>query len=250
MKLRAETLRKSYKGREVVKGISLEVNQGEIVGLLGPNGAGKTTSFYMIVGFIRPNQGSIYLDQTNITNFPMYKRAQYGIGYLAQEKSVFRKLSIEDNILSVLQLTKLSKKEQRYKMDSLIEEFSLEKIRKNRGDLLSGGERRRTEIARALATDPKFILLDEPFYGVDPVATDDIRGIIKRLKSRNIGVLITDHDANAVLSITNRSYLMFEGGILRAGTPKQLADDPIVREVYLGQSFQLRDELTPDESID
>jgi lipopolysaccharide export system ATP-binding protein len=240
MKLRAENIIKIYKGRKVVKGVSVEVNQGEIVGLLGPNGAGKTTSFYMIVGLVKPNEGKIYLDDLDITNFPMYKRAQYGIGYLAQEASVFRKLSIEDNILSVLQLTKLSKKEQEAKMESLIDEFSLQHIRTNRGDLLSGGERRRTEIARALATDPKFILLDEPFAGVDPVAVEDIQRIIAQLKNKNIGILITDHNVQETLAITDKTYLMFEGGILKAGVPEELAEDEIVRKVYLGQNFELR----------
>ncbi len=240
MKLRAENLVKMYKKRTVVKGISVEVSQGEIVGLLGPNGAGKTTSFYMIVGFVKPNSGNIYLDDMNITNFPMYKRAQHGIGYLAQEASVFRKLSIEDNILSVLQLTKLSKKEQQYKLDSLIDEFSLNHIRKNRGDLLSGGERRRTEIARALATDPKFILLDEPFAGVDPVAVEDIQRIVAQLKNKNIGILITDHNVQETLAITDKTYLMFEGAILKAGVPEELVQDEMVRKVYLGQNFELR----------
>ena len=240
MKLRAENLMKSYKGRQVVKGITVEVNQGEIVGLLGPNGAGKTTSFYMIVGLVKPNSGNIYLEGTEITKFPMYKRAQNGIGYLAQEESVFRKLSIEDNILSVLQLTKLSKKEQRAKMESLIEEFGLGHIRKNRGDLLSGGERRRTEIAGALATDPHFILLDEPFAGVDPVAVEDIQRIVARLKDKNIGILITDHNVQETLAITDRTYLMFEGSILKHGIPEELAADEMVRKVYLGQNFELR----------
>ncbi|UZH54745.1 LPS export ABC transporter ATP-binding protein [Salinimicrobium tongyeongense] len=240
MKLYAENLVKSYKGREVVKGISLEVNQGEIVGLLGPNGAGKTTSFYMIVGLIKPNGGRIFLDRENITKFPMYKRAQYGIGYLAQEASVFRKLSIEDNIMSVLELTRLSKKERQMKMESLIEEFGLGHIRKNRGDLLSGGERRRTEIARALATDPHFILLDEPFAGVDPVAVEDIQRIVAQLKNKNIGILITDHNVQETLAITDRTYLMFEGRILKAGVPEELAEDEMVRKVYLGQNFELR----------
>ena len=240
MKLRADNLIKQYKGRKVVKGISLEVNQGEIVGLLGPNGAGKTTSFYMIVGLIKPNSGSIVLDKENITNFPMYKRAQHGIGYLAQEASVFRKLSIEDNIMSVLQLTKLSKKERHMKMESLIEEFGLNHIRTNRGDLLSGGERRRTEIARALATDPKFILLDEPFAGVDPVAVEDIQRIVAQLKNKNIGILITDHNVQETLAITDRTYLMFEGSILKHGIPEELAEDQMVRKVYLGQNFELR----------
>ncbi len=240
MKLSAENLVKSYKGREVVKGISVEVNQGEIVGLLGPNGAGKTTSFYMIVGLIKPNKGHIYLDKTDITKFPMYKRAQNGIGYLAQEASVFRKLSIEDNIMSVLQLTNLSKNEREEKMESLIEEFSLGHIRTNRGDLLSGGERRRTEIARALATDPKFILLDEPFAGVDPVAVEDIQRIVAQLKNKNIGILITDHNVQETLAITDRTYLMFEGSILKHGIPEELAEDQMVRKVYLGQNFELR----------
>ena len=240
MKLRAENLIKAYKGREVVKGISVEVNQGEIVGLLGPNGAGKTTSFYMIVGLIKPNGGKIYLDNQEITKYPMYKRAQNGIGYLAQEASVFRKLSVEDNILSVLQLTNYSKKEQKEKMESLIEEFGLGHIRKNRGDLLSGGERRRTEIARALATDPHFILLDEPFAGVDPVAVEDIQRIVAKLVTKNIGILITDHNVQETLAITDRTYLMFEGSILKHGIPEDLANDEMVRKVYLGQNFELR----------
>jgi len=240
MKLKAEHLMKSYSGRKVVKDVSLEVNTGEIVGLLGPNGAGKTTSFYMIVGLIKPNDGTIFLEGTNITKYPMYKRAQNGIGYLAQEASVFRKLSIEDNILSVLQLTKLTKKEQLHKMESLIDEFSLGHIRKSRGDLLSGGERRRTEIARALATDPNFILLDEPFAGVDPVAVEDIQRIIARLAKKDIGILITDHNVQETLAITDRTYLMFEGGILKAGKPEELAADEMVRKVYLGQNFELR----------
>ncbi|MDX1762100.1 MAG: LPS export ABC transporter ATP-binding protein [Christiangramia sp.] len=240
MKLRAEKLVKTYKGRDVVKGISVEVNQGEIVGLLGPNGAGKTTSFYMIVGLIKPNSGNIILDKVDITKYPMYKRAQHGIGYLAQEASVFRKLSIEDNIMSVLELTKLSKKERQMKMESLIEEFGLNHIRKNRGDLLSGGERRRTEIARALATDPSFILLDEPFAGVDPVAVEDIQRIVAQLKNKNIGILITDHNVQETLAITDRTYLMFEGSILKHGIPEELAEDEMVRKVYLGQNFELR----------
>ena len=240
MKLRADNLMKAYKGRKVVKGISVEVNQGEIVGLLGPNGAGKTTSFYMIVGLIKPNGGSIHLDQQDITKYPMYKRAQHGIGYLAQEASVFRKLSIEDNIMSVLQLTKLNKQQREEKMESLIDEFSLNHIRTNRGDLLSGGERRRTEIARALATDPSFILLDEPFAGVDPVAVEDIQRIVAQLKNKNIGILITDHNAQETLAITDRTYLMFEGSILKHGEPEELAEDEMVRKVYLGQNFELR----------
>ena len=240
MKLRAEKLDKIYRGRSVVKNVSLEVNQGEIVGLLGPNGAGKTTSFYMIVGLIKPNGGRIFLNDQDITTYPMYKRAQNGIGYLAQEASVFRKLSIEDNILSVLQLTKLSKAEQEAKMESLIDEFSLQHIRTNRGDLLSGGERRRTEIARALATDPHFILLDEPFAGVDPVAVEDIQRIVAQLKNKNIGILITDHNVQETLAITDRTYLMFEGSILKQGIPEELAADEMVRKVYLGQNFELR----------
>lgn len=240
MKLKAEKIEKAYKGRKVVKGISLEVSQGEIVGLLGPNGAGKTTSFYMIVGLIKPNNGSIFLNNKEITKLPMYKRAQKGIGYLAQEASVFRKLSVEDNILSVLQMTNLGKPKQKEKMESLLEEFGLQHIRKNRGDLLSGGERRRTEIARALATDPKFVLLDEPFAGVDPVAVEDIQKIVAHLRKKNIGILITDHNVQETLAITDKTYLMFEGNILKAGTPKELSEDEIVRKVYLGKNFELR----------
>ena len=240
MKLSALNIEKSYKGRKVVKGIYLDVSQGEIVGLLGPNGAGKTTSFYMIVGLIKPNNGSIYLDDQEITKFPMYRRAQEGIGYLAQEASVFRKLSVEDNIMSVLQMTSHSKAVQKEKMESLLEEFGLNHIRKNRGDLLSGGERRRTEIARALATDPKFVLLDEPFAGVDPVAVEDIQRIVAHLKKKNIGILITDHNVQETLAITDKTYLMFEGSILKAGTPEELAADEMVRKVYLGQNFELR----------
>ena len=240
MKLRADNLIKTYKKRNVVKGISVEVNQGEIVGLLGPNGAGKTTSFYMIVGLVKPNSGTIYLDDLNITDYPMYKRAQNGIGYLAQEASVFRKLTVEENILSVLQLTNLSEEEQLKKMEALLDEFGLQHIRTNRGDLLSGGERRRTEIARALATDPKFILLDEPFAGVDPVAVEDIQRIVAQLKNKNIGILITDHNVQETLAITDKTYLMFEGGILKAGKPEELASDEMVRKVYLGQNFELR----------
>ena len=240
MKLSADGIEKSYKGRKVVKAISLELNQGEIVGLLGPNGAGKTTSFYMIVGLIKPNDGSIYLDNQEITKFPMYQRAQSGIGYLAQEASVFRKLSVENNILSVLQMTNLTKDLQKEKMESLLEEFGLNHIRKNRGDLLSGGERRRTEIARALATAPKFVLLDEPYAGVDPVAVEAIQRIVAHLKKKNIGILITDHNVQETLAITDKTYLMFEGSILKAGTPEELADDEMVRKVYLGQNFELR----------
>ena len=240
MILRAENIQKKYGSRTVVKGISLQVEQGQIVGLLGPNGAGKTTSFYMIVGMIQPNDGRIFLDDKEITSDAMYKRAQKGIGYLAQEASVFRKLSVEDNILAVLQFTDLSKKEQHEKMESLIEEFGLGHVRKNRGDLLSGGERRRTEIARCLASDPKFILLDEPFAGVDPIAVEDIQSIVAQLKNRNIGILITDHDVQATLAITDKTYLMFEGGILKEGTPEELAQDETVRRVYLGKDFELK----------
>ena len=240
MQLRAFSIEKSYRGRKVVNGISLEVNQGEIVGLLGPNGAGKTTSFYMIVGLVKPNGGQIFLEEKEITEYPMYQRAQNGIGYLAQEASVFRKMSVEDNILSVLQLTQLSPKQQKDKMEALLEEFGLNHIRKNRGDLLSGGERRRTEIARALATDPKFVLLDEPFAGVDPVAVEDIQRIVAHLKNKNIGILITDHNVQETLAITDKTYLMFEGKILKAGTPEELAQDQMVRKVYLGQNFELR----------
>jgi len=240
MILRADNLIKKYGSRTVVRGVSVEVKQGEIVGLLGPNGAGKTTSFYMIVGLIKPNEGNIYLDSENITNEPMYKRAQKGIGYLPQEASVFRKLSIEDNILAILQMTKLSKQQQKDKLEELIEEFGLNHVRKNLGDQLSGGERRRTEIARALATDPKFILLDEPFAGVDPIAVEDIQSIVYKLKDKNIGILITDHNVQETLSITERSYLLFEGKILKSGTAEELAADEQVRKVYLGQHFELR----------
>ena len=240
MKLIANKIEKSYKSKKVVKGISVEVNQGEIVGLLGPNGAGKTTSFYMIVGLIKPNSGKIFLNNIDVTKYPMYKRAQNGIGYLAQEASIFRKLSVENNILSVLQLTKLSKVQQQKKMDELIDEFGLSHIRRNRGDLLSGGERRRTEIARALATDPKFLLLDEPFAGVDPVAVEDIQKIIAHLKNKNIGILITDHNVQETLAITDKTYLMFEGKILKEGSPEELAKDDMVRKVYLGKNFELR----------
>ena len=241
MILRAENIMKMYGSRKVVKNISLQVKQGEIIGLLGPNGAGKTTSFYMIVGMIKPNEGAIYLDDEDITSNSMHKRAQKGIGYLAQEASVFRKLSVEDNIMSILEFTDLSKKEQKEKLESLIDEFSLGHVRKNRGDLLSGGERRRTEIARALASDPKFILLDEPFAGVDPIAVEDIQSIVAHLKDRNIGILITDHDVQATLAITDKTYLMFEGGILKEGTPQELADDAMVRKVYLGENFELKE---------
>lgn len=240
MKLRAEEIVKKYKKRTVVNGVSIEVSQGEIVGLLGPNGAGKTTSFYMIVGLVTPNEGKIFLDNTEITSLPMYKRAQKGIGYLAQEASVFRKLSVEDNIKAILEMTKLSKKEQQLKLENLLNEFGLQHVRKNRGDLLSGGERRRTEIARCLATDPKFILLDEPFAGVDPIAVEDIQEIVASLKRKNIGILITDHNVDETLAITDRTYLLFEGKILKAGTAEELAADEQVRKVYLGENFELK----------
>jgi lipopolysaccharide export system ATP-binding protein len=240
MILRADNIIKYYGKRAVVKGVSVQVKQGEIVGLLGPNGAGKTTSFYMMVGLVKPNEGAVYLDDTDITKLAMYKRAQMGIGYLAQEASVFRKMSVEDNILSVLEMTKLSKKEQLEKCESLLDEFSLKHVRKNKGDLLSGGERRRTEIARALATNPKFILLDEPFAGVDPIAVEDIQQIVAKLKDKNIGILITDHNVHETLKITDRAYLLFEGNILKQGTAEELAADEQVRKVYLGENFELR----------
>ncbi|MEM9850012.1 MAG: LPS export ABC transporter ATP-binding protein [Bacteroidota bacterium] len=240
MVLRSEQLVKIYGSRTVVKGVSIAVQQGEIVGLLGPNGAGKTTTFYMTVGFIKPNEGDVFLEKQNITDLPMYKRAQRGIGYLPQEPSVFRKLSVEDNIKAVLEMTRLSKAEQKDKLESLISEFSLEKVRKSNGDTLSGGERRRTEIARALATDPKFILLDEPFAGIDPIAVEDIQYIVAKLKTKNIGILITDHNVQETLSITDRAYLMFEGNILKSGTAEELAADEMVRKVYLGKNFELR----------
>ena len=240
MILRADNLVKIYKGRKVVNDISVEVGQGEIVGLLGPNGAGKTTSFYMIVGLIKPNMGDVFLDKENITSLPMYKRAKKGIGYLAQEASVFRKLSVEENILAVLEMTSIPKKEQKEKVESLLEEFSLTHVRRNKGGVLSGGERRRTEIARALAVDPKFVLLDEPFAGVDPIAVEEIQTIVAKLKNKNIGILITDHNVNETLSITDRAYLMFEGKLLKAGTAEELAADEQVRRVYLGKHFELK----------
>lgn len=236
--LRGENLVKMYGKKRVVKNVSIQVEQGQIIGLLGPNGAGKTTTFYMIVGLIKPTEGKVFLDKDNITNNAMYKRAQKGIGYLAQEASVFRKLSVEDNIMGVLEMTKLSKKERRQRCDALIEEFGLEHVRTNRGDLLSGGERRRTEIARALAVDPKFILLDEPFAGVDPIAVEDIQKIVRSLVKRNIGILITDHNVQQTLAITDKTYIMFEGNILKEGSPEELADDPDVRRVYLGENFR------------
>lgn len=240
MKLEAKKIEKSYKSRKVVNGIDLELKQGEIVGLLGPNGAGKTTCFYMIVGLIKCDNGLISINEIDISNEPMYKRAKQGIGYLAQEASVFRKLTVEENIKAVLELTDKSKSEQEHDLENLINEFSLEKVRKNRGDLLSGGERRRTEIARALATEPKFLLLDEPFAGVDPIAVEEIQKIIAHLKAKNIGVLITDHNVQETLAITDRTYLMFEGKILKSGKPEDLAQDEIVRKVYLGQNFIYR----------
>jgi lipopolysaccharide export system ATP-binding protein len=240
VKLFTTNIKKSYRGRSVVDGVSVEVKQGEIVGLLGPNGAGKTTSFYMIVGLVRPDQGQVFLDELEITKLPMYKRAQLGIGYLPQEVSVFRKLSVEDNIMAILEMTPLSSTQRKEKLEKLLEEFGLVAIRKNLGDRLSGGEKRRTEIARALATDPKFILLDEPFAGVDPIAVEDIQSIISELRNRNIGVLITDHNVQETLSITDRAYLLFEGKILKSGTAEELAGDEQVRKVYLGQNFVLR----------
>ncbi|WP_192347189.1 LPS export ABC transporter ATP-binding protein [Algoriphagus sp. Y33] len=240
MILRAEHLVKIYKGRRVVNDISVEVSQGEIVGLLGPNGAGKTTSFYMIVGLIQPNEGKIFLENENITKLPMYRRAKLGIGYLAQEASVFRKLSVEENIMAVLEMTKMPKQERKEKVESLLEEFSLTHVRRNLGMVLSGGERRRTEIARALAVDPKFVLLDEPFAGVDPIAVEEIQTIVAKLKTKNIGILITDHNVNETLSITDRAYLMFEGKLLKAGTAEELAADEQVRKVYLGSNFELK----------
>jgi lipopolysaccharide export system ATP-binding protein len=240
MILRSENLVKKYKSRTVANMVSVQVQQGEIVGLLGPNGAGKTTSFYMIVGMIRPNSGKIFLDGLDITREPMYRRAQLGIGYLPQEASVFRKLSIEDNLRAVLEMTKLSKKEQEAKVETLLDEFNLHHVRKNLGDQLSGGERRRTEIARALATDPKFILLDEPFAGVDPIAVEDIQSVVRKLKEKNIGILITDHNVHETLSITDRAYLLYSGSVIKSGSAEDLANDEQVRKVYLGQNFELR----------
>lgn len=240
MILRSENLVKKYKSRTVANNVSVQVQQGEIVGLLGPNGAGKTTSFYMIVGMVKPNSGKIFLDDRDITKEPMYRRAQLGIGYLPQEASVFRKLSIEDNLYAILEMTKLTKKEQHMKAESLLDEFALHHVRKNLGDQLSGGERRRTEIARALATDPKFILLDEPFAGVDPIAVEDIQHVVRKLKDKNIGILITDHNVHETLSITDRAYLLYSGSVIKSGTAEDLANDEQVRKVYLGENFELR----------
>ena len=240
MKLYTKNIQKSYKGKNVVKDVSIEVGQGEIVGLLGPNGAGKTTSFYMIVGLVRPDSGEVYLDEVEITKLPMYKRAQMGIGYLPQEISVFRKLSVEDNIMAILEMTDKSPAQRKARLEDLLNEFNLNDFRKTLGNRLSGGEKRRTEIARALATDPKFVLLDEPFAGVDPIAVDDIQSIVSELKKKNIGILITDHNVQETLSITDRTYLLFEGNILKSGTAEELADDEQVRRVYLGRNFELK----------
>jgi len=240
MILRSENLVKKYKSRTVANNVSVQVEQGEIVGLLGPNGAGKTTSFYMIVGMIKPNSGRIYLDDLDITREPMYRRAKLGIGYLPQEASIFRKLNIEDNLRAVLEMTKLTHGEQEKKVEALLDEFNLHHVRKNLGDQLSGGERRRTEIARALATDPKFILLDEPFAGVDPIAVEDIQSVVRTLKSKNIGILITDHNVHETLSITDRAYLLYSGSVIKSGSAEDLANDEQVRKVYLGQNFELR----------
>ena len=238
--LKAENLSKSYGNKQVVKNVRLNVKEGEVVGLLGPNGAGKTTSFYMIVGLIKANNGNVLLNDSNITNIPMYQRAKLGIGYLSQEASIFRKMSVKNNILSVLEMTNLSKKEQIYKCNQLIDEFGLEKVKDSNGDVLSGGERRRAEIARALSLDPKYILLDEPFAGVDPIAVEDVQNIIRKLKKKKIGILITDHNVHETLSITDRAYLLFEGSILKSGTANELANDKQVRKVYLGSNFELR----------
>ena len=240
MKLYTQNIQKSYKGKNVVKDVSIEVGQGEIVGLLGPNGAGKTTSFYMIVGLVRPDSGEVYLDEVEITKLPMYKRAQMGIGYLPQEISVFRKLSVEDNIMAILEMTDKSPRQRKARLEELLNEFNLNDFRKTLGNRLSGGEKRRTEIARALATDPKFVLLDEPFAGVDPIAVEDIQSIVSELKKKNIGILITDHNVQETLSITDRTYLLFEGNILKSGTAEELADDEQVRRVYLGRNFELK----------
>ncbi len=249
MKLRAENLIKKYKKRTVVNDVTVEVEQGEIVGLLGPNGAGKTTSFYMIVGLIKPNSGNIYLENENITQLPMYQRAKLGIGYLAQEASVFRKLTVEENILAPLEMRDMSSKDRKEKVEQLLEEFSLTHVRKNLGIVLSGGERRRTEIARALAVDPKFVLLDEPFAGVDPIAVEEIQTIVAKLKKKNIGILITDHNVDETLSITDRAYLMVDGKLFRSGSSEELANDPMVRKVYLGQNFQLKKARTEPQVV-
>jgi len=249
MILRADNLLKKYKQRIVVNDVSIQVEQGEIVGLLGPNGAGKTTSFYMIVGLIKPNGGDIFLDNRKITSLPMYKRARLGIGYLAQEASVFRNLSVEDNIMAPLEMRGLTKSEQRQKTESLLEEFSLTHVRKSLGVVLSGGERRRTEIARALAVDPSFILLDEPFAGVDPIAVEEIQSIVSKLKKKNIGILITDHNVDETLSITDRAYLMVDGKLFMQGSSEDLANDPTVRKVYLGQNFQLKQKADADQNL-
>ncbi|MGE5425165.1 MAG: LPS export ABC transporter ATP-binding protein [Syntrophothermus sp.] len=240
MLLRTENIIKKYRNRTVVNEVSVQLSQGEVVGLLGPNGAGKTTSFYIIVGLIKPFSGKVFLDDTDITSEPMFRRAQRGIGYLAQEASIFRKLSVEDNIRAILEFTDLNKEQQKERLERLLDEFGLQHVRKSEGITLSGGERRRTEIARCLAVDPKFILLDEPFAGIDPIAVEDIQNIVRKLKDRNIGVLITDHNVHETLSITDRSYLLFEGSILKSGTSRELAEDPHVRKVYLGQNFELR----------
>jgi len=240
VKLHTDHIKKTYKGRGVVQGVSVEVNQGEIVGLLGPNGAGKTTSFYMMVGLVKPDEGTVYLDDLDITHYPMYKRSQLGIGYLPQEVSVFRKLSVEDNVMAILEMTDMTKAQRKERLEQLLEEFHLTHVRKNLGNRLSGGEKRRTEIARALATNPKFVLLDEPFAGVDPIAVEDIQSIVSDLRKRNIGILITDHNVQETLSITDRAYLLFEGKILKSGSAEELANDETVRKVYLGQNFVLR----------
>lgn len=240
MKLRTDNLVKYYGKRKVVNDVSIHVERGEIVGLLGPNGAGKTTTFYMVVGFIKPTSGKVFIDNDEVTNYPMYKRARKGVGYLPQEASVFRKLSVEQNIKAILEFQKLAKHEMNERLETLLDEFGLQKVRKNSGDSLSGGERRRTEIARALASDPGFILLDEPFAGIDPIAVEDIQSIVAKLKDKNIGILITDHNVRETLSITNRAYLMFEGAILKSGTAEELSDDELVRKVYLGRNFELK----------
>lgn len=248
MQLRAENLVKTYRDHVVVRDVSPSVGQGEIVGLLGPNGAGKTTTFYMMVGLVKPNKGEVYLNEERITSLPLYKRAQKGISYLPQEASVFRNLTVEENLMAVLEMTRLSKHAQKEKMETLLEEFSITHIRKTKGKLLSGGERRRTEIARALAIDPKFVLLDEPFAGVDPIAVEEIQTLIAQLKNKNIGILITDHNVNETLSITDRAYLMFEGSLLKSGTAEELAEDEKVRKVYLGKHFKLRKKMQPTKN--